>query len=182
MKWIPELGLYAAAIRVSLPKTGEVTLVFCQAERKTKFALFLSTDLDLETVEILKTYAKRWSIEMFFKDAKQHLGLGQEQNRDFDALIAHHSFVLIRYQLLSCILTLSTHREPLGPLFESISDEVVQSTVMARLWEFFKYLIALSSQILFDNQEKQTISKLIDYLNNIVSPYPQSLSIEGANL
>jgi len=132
MKWIPELGFYATSIRVSLPHTGQVNLVFSQPQPRTKFALFLATDLDLEAPEILRTYAKRWSIEMFFRDAKQHLGLGREQNRDFDAVIAHQSFVLIRYQLLSFMIRLSEQREPIGPLFESLSDQVVQTTILAR--------------------------------------------------
>ncbi len=182
MKWNPELGFYTASIAVSLPHSSMVTLVFCQPERRTKFSLFLSTDSELQITEILRKYANRWSIEMFFRDAKQHLGLGKEQNRDFDAIIAHQSFLIIRYQLLSFLIRHSTGREPLGPLFESISDKVAQTTILARLWEFFKYLLIMSSQILFGNNEKQSINKLIDYMENIISAPQNNLLFEGAKV
>ena len=119
---------------------------------------------------------------MFFRDAKQHLGLGKEQNRDFDAIIAHQSFLIIRYQLLSFLIRHSTGREPLGTLFESIADKVVQTTVIARLWEFFKYLLIMSSQILFGNNEKQSINKLIHYMENIVSAPQNNLLFECAKV
>jgi len=182
LKWIPELGFYAASIQVNLPHSGQVSLIFSQAQRKTKFAFFICTDPDMEAVDVIKTYAKRWSIEMFFRDAKQHLGLGKEQNRDFDAVIAHISFVVIRYQLLSFMIRLSEQREPIGPLFESISDQVVQTTILARIWNFFKHLLLMSSQILFSDNEKQTVNKLIDYMENVVSTPIQNLLIDGAKV
>jgi hypothetical protein len=182
MKWNHELGFYAASIQVNLPHTGKVTLVFCQSERRAKFSLFLSTDTDLEITEILQKYAKRWSIEMFFRDAKQHLWLGKEQNRDFDAIIAHNSLVIIRYQLLSFMIRFSTGREAIGPLFETMADEVAQNTIIARLWEYFKYLLLMSSQILFSNDEKQTVNKLIDYIENTIGSPIRNLMFEGAKL
>lgn len=182
MKWNSELGFYAASLEVSLPHTGLVKLVFCQPERRTKFSLFLSTDMDLETSQILQKYAKRWSIEMFFRDAKQHLWLGKEQNRDFDAIIAHNSFAIIRYQLLSFMIRFSTGREAIGPLFEKMADEVALSTIIIRLWEYFKYLLIMSSQILFSNNEKQTVNKLIDYMDNNFGSPINNLLFEGAKL
>jgi hypothetical protein len=182
MKWNSELGFYAASIQVSLPHSGLVKLVFCQPERRTKFSLFLSTNMDLEALQILQKYAKRWSIEMFFRDAKQHLWLGKEQNRDFDAIIAHNSFVVIRYQLLSFMIRFSAGREAIGPLFEKMADEVALSTIITRLWEYFKYLLVMSSQILFSNNEKQTVNKLIDYIENTIGSPINNLLFVGAKL
>jgi hypothetical protein len=182
MKYNSELGFYTASLTVSLPHSGLVKLVFCQPEKRTKFSLFLSTDMDLEIPQILQKYAKRWSIEMFFRDAKQHLWLGKEQNRDFDAIIAHNSFVIIRYQLLSFMIRFSTGREAIGPLFEKMADEVALSTVITRLWEYFKYLLIMSSQVLFSNNEKQTVNKLIDYIENKIGSPFNNLLFEGAKL
>jgi hypothetical protein len=182
MQWIHELGFYAASIQVMLPHSGKISLIFSQPKHRAKFAFFICTDPDLETVEVVKTYAKRWSIEMFFRDAKQHLGLGKGQNRDFDAVIAHISFVVIRYQLLSFMIRFSEQREPIGPLFETVSDQVVQTTILARLWHFFKHLILMSSQILFGDNEKQSINNLIDYMDNIVSTPIQILLPGGAKV
>jgi hypothetical protein len=40
---------------------------------KKDWALFLTTDLQLSMSKILETYALRWGIEVYFKEAKQHL-------------------------------------------------------------------------------------------------------------
>ena len=43
--------------------------------------VFISTDVSLSTQEILDSYAKRWSIELFFRQSKQKLGLDKYQIR-----------------------------------------------------------------------------------------------------
>jgi hypothetical protein len=182
MKWFDDLGFYAARIEVNLPHTGQVTLVFCQYARRTKFSLFLSTDSCLSTTKIIQNYAKRWSIEMFFRDAKQHLGLGKEQNRDFDAIIAHQSFVIIRYLLLSFMIRRNSQREPIGPLFEAVSDKIAQATILTRLWDFFKKLLIMSSEVLFGENEKNIINELIDYMETILPNPIETLLIEGAKV
>ena len=60
------------------------------------------TVLELANEEIIRIYAKRWDIEVFFKMAKQHLKLAKElQCWDFDDLIAHTSIVFMRYMFLA---------------------------------------------------------------------------------
>ena len=46
-------------------------------------------------------YAIRWTTEIFFKEAKQYLGLGKCQSVDFDAQTASTSIVMLEYSLLS---------------------------------------------------------------------------------
>ena len=41
---------------------------------------YFSTDLSLSVQDVLEDYAKRWSLEVTFRDAKQHLGLQDPQN------------------------------------------------------------------------------------------------------
>ncbi|MEF2867667.1 MAG: transposase [Anaerobutyricum sp.] len=43
--------------------------------------VFISTNVSLSTQEILDSYAKRWSIELFFRQSKQKLGLDKYQIR-----------------------------------------------------------------------------------------------------
>ncbi|MCU7907831.1 MAG: transposase [Candidatus Thiodiazotropha sp. (ex Lucinoma aequizonata)] len=54
---------------------------------KKDWALFLTTDIQLSMNKILETYALRWGIEVYFKEAKQHLGFLQEQT----AIFASHT-------------------------------------------------------------------------------------------
>jgi hypothetical protein len=47
------------------------------------WAAFFTTDLRLNAVQVVQKYWGRWAIEVFFKEAKQRLGLGQEQGQVF---------------------------------------------------------------------------------------------------
>ncbi len=80
------------------------------------------------------------------------------------------------------MIRFSTGREAIGPLFEKMADEVALSTIITRLWEYFKYLLIMSSQILFSNNEKQTVNKLIDYMENTIGSHINNLLFEGAKL
>lgn len=56
---------------------GTQTVVFSRLYRKRRARLkFLVSDLDdAKTAEIVRLYARRWDIELFFRDAKLYLGL-----------------------------------------------------------------------------------------------------------
>ena len=84
-----------ASTNVLLKDTVPAKLVFVRDRRKKDWLALLSTDTGLADEDIVRIYGKRWDIEVFFKMAKQHLKLAKEiQCRDFDALIAHTTFVL----------------------------------------------------------------------------------------
>ena len=78
---------------------------------------------------------KRWDIEVFFKMAKQHLKLAKEiQCRDFDALIAHTSFVFMRYMFLSYQCRMETDDRSFGDLFYACCDEVKDISFIEALY------------------------------------------------
>ena len=83
MKYSPTIKGRYASIRVSTKNGLEVKIVFCRRENGNEWGAVLSTDIDLSSEEILRMYAKRWAIEPFFKECKQHLNLGKEQCRNF---------------------------------------------------------------------------------------------------
>lgn len=43
--------------------------------------VFFSTVTDASSEQIIRWYARRWSVEVMFRDAKQHLAVGRAQNR-----------------------------------------------------------------------------------------------------
>jgi hypothetical protein len=51
------------------------------------WAAFFTTDLSLTAPQVVHKYLGRWPIEVFFKEAKQRLGLGQEPGRAFAAQV-----------------------------------------------------------------------------------------------
>ena len=61
---------------------------------------FFCTDLDCDAAFILATYARRWTLEVTFHDAKQHLGFGQAQNQTPLAVGRTAPFVGLVYSLV----------------------------------------------------------------------------------
>ncbi|MFC1765812.1 transposase [Planctomycetota bacterium] len=63
----------------------------------------VTDDPKLSAIQMIKTYNQRWSIEVFFKDSKQLLGLGQYQNLSYEAAVSHLHLVCFAYALLTHI-------------------------------------------------------------------------------
>jgi hypothetical protein len=57
-----------------------IVIVECTTGR-LPMRVFFSTDASLDVRTILETYAGRWGIEVFFRDAKQLLGFADSQAR-----------------------------------------------------------------------------------------------------
>lgn len=114
----------------------------------------------------LSYYARRWSIEVFFKDAKQMLYLGKEQSNTFDALIACYSLVMIRYLILVYILGKRRLTGPVGPLFRQMSDDQSLLVMAQALWANVKELIIRSSDVLCYKIEPDLLLHFIDIIED----------------
>ena len=64
------------------------------------WVVFLCTDVTLTDSKILQVYALRWSIEVYFKEIKQHLGFLKEQSGRYELAYASVHLSAIRYLLL----------------------------------------------------------------------------------
>ena len=160
----------ATCINVKLPKTGDVRILFLSDGKKGWQAL-LSTDTELTASEILNYYARRWAIEVFFKDAKQMLYMGKEQSNTFDAAIACYSMVMVRYLLLVYILGKRMMKGPIGPLFRELSDENLLLSMAKKLWAYIKELIIRSSHVISYKIEPDIVLHLLDLIeDSIIKP------------
>jgi len=104
-------------------------IVFVRDRRAKKWLALLSTDTALGDEEIIKTYKRRWDIEVFFKMAKSFLNLAKEcQSRSYDAIVAQAHLVCCRYIMLA--LAKRTNQDPrtLGTLFHACCEELEQVT------------------------------------------------------
>jgi len=124
MKKFPTIQGKYASIKVLTKKGLEVKIVFCSIENAKKCGAVLSTDIDLSSEEILNIYIKRWTIEPFFKECKQHLYLGKEQCRNFDSIFASNAIALIRYIFLAVTLRYENDDRILGELFKDIQVDM----------------------------------------------------------
>jgi SRSO17 transposase len=80
-------------------KLGKVKLVFLQTAKE--LIVFISTRLSLTGREIIDIYKKRWNIEQGYKDLREYFGLGREENRLYEALIARITLSMFTYNLLT---------------------------------------------------------------------------------
>ena len=90
---------------------------------KKNWALFLSTDPALSMSKMLEVYALRWGIEVYFKEAKQHLGFLVEHTRTFTSHTASIHLCAIRYLML-VHMKLSDDRVRIGELRADIQDQL----------------------------------------------------------
>jgi len=166
-RWLSQHKAKGVCLNVTLPKTGDVRLVFVSDGLKSWQSL-LCTDLEMDASSILSYYARRWSIEVFFKDAKQMLYMAKEQSNTFDALVACHSLVMIRYLLLVYILSKRRLTGPVGPLFRRLSDDQSMLVMAQSLWANVKELIIRSSDVLCYKIEPDILFHFIDIIEDTI--------------
>jgi hypothetical protein len=100
------------------------------------WAAFFTTDLSLTAVQVVHKYLGRWSIEVFFKKAKQRLGLGQEQGRSFAAQVFSVTQAFFRYSLLAYLLEHDERSQTIGEMFRQLEEETGKLTYLERLWHY----------------------------------------------
>ena len=140
-------------------KGQKVVLYFTKRGKRGNWKTIISTDLKLSFNETVEIYQIRWSIEVFFKESKQMLGMGKSQSNDFDAQIADTTIVMIQYIFLALRNRIEKY-ESLGKLFEGTKAEVIESRLHERL---IALLIAILDVVvtLFEQLDEQDIIEKI---------------------
>ena len=89
----------------------------------------------LTASKIITSYETRWSIEVFFKDSKQLLGLGHYQNRPYRAAVTHLHLVSFAYALLTHIAIKSSCAQEIITKQADESIFVLQHRLRRIVWE-----------------------------------------------
>ena len=106
-------GFKWASVRAVIVGLGEVRLVLVQEldkkrpQRVTAKYVVVCTDPDFPPLKVVESYKMRWSIEVFYRTAKQRFGLTQFHSRNFAAICCHVTFVFLAY-LMTTFLRLTT--------------------------------------------------------------------------
>jgi SRSO17 transposase len=108
---------------------------------KKDWALFLTTDIKLSMSKMLEVYALRWSIEVYFKEAKQHLGFLQEQTATFASHTASIHLCAIRYLML-VHNKLKDQDSRIGEIRSQIQEQLDSLSFAGRLWQIFRAIIS----------------------------------------
>lgn len=86
---------------VTMKNVGTVKIMLLKKRRNSrKCTVLVSNNLEISGLQILKYYKARWNIEVFYRDCKQHLGMGEYQTRKLAAVVKHLHLVFLAYTLL----------------------------------------------------------------------------------
>lgn len=88
----------------------------------------------LTAPKMVTSYEKRWSIEVFFKDSKQLLGLGHYQNRPYQAAVTHLHLVCFAYALLTHIAIESSCAQEKRSKQAGESTSILQNRLRCIVW------------------------------------------------
>jgi predicted nucleic acid-binding Zn finger protein len=163
------LRLYYMQARVSY-HGNQLTMFFSRQGKNGKWKVFLTTNTELSFKQMIEIYQVRWTIEVFFKESKQLLGLGKCQSNDFDAQIADTTITMIQHMLMTLQYRFE-HYESKGKLFEHVQEEIIQSRLNERLWGLFIELLKIIETVFEGIDEMELLERVIenDKANEILS-------------
>jgi predicted nucleic acid-binding Zn finger protein len=137
----------------------EIRMYFSRKGTNGKWRVFITTDTSLSFIRMIEIYQIRWTIEVFFKESKQLLGLGKCQSNDFDAQIADITITMIQHILLTLKYRFDTY-ESKGALFDQVKENIIQYRLDERIWGLFIELIRLL-EVLFDEMDEMEMLEKI---------------------
>jgi len=152
-----------------------------QQASKHDWALFLTTDSQLEDEKILEVYALRWGIEVYFKEAKQKLGFLKEQSGHYSAYIASIHLTGLRF----CLLLFAKQEKGAARLSEvrnNFEKSLSCLNFASKLWGLFKALIAsaLNEMASLTKAEKYDVLNKID--QTVVDFFTQVMQMDSFTL
>jgi len=153
-----KLRLYYTEAEVEF-KGKMIKLFFSKQGKNGKWKTFLCTNTQLSFIKMIEIYQTRWTIEVFFKESKQLLGLGKCQSNDFDAQIADVTISMIRHILLTLRYRIDNYESMTG-LFSQMKEATVQQRLNQRLWGLFIELIQIIENLLVDTDEQELLERI----------------------
>jgi hypothetical protein len=148
-----------------------VNLFFVRLGSGSKWKAFITNDLDLTFNKLLEVYHIRWSIEVFYKDAKQHLQLGKCQCNNFDSQIGATTVVMMQYIML-LLYKQRYYGQSLGSIFDLLSTQAQEENITRYLMDIFWEIahgigeilkvdiMELFEEIIRDHQKAEEITRL----------------------
>jgi len=152
------LGFYYKHVEVEF-KGKQVSLFFSKQGKNGKWKVFLCTDTRLSFTRMIEIYQTRWTIEVFFKEAKGLLGLGKCQSNDFDAQIADATMTMIQHLLLTMRYRIENYESMTGLFFE-MKEATVQQRLNYRLWGLFIELVQIIETLLVGADEQELFERI----------------------
>ncbi|MDA3908857.1 MAG: transposase [Sulfurimonas sp.] len=134
---------------------GKVKLVFLHTGKD--LLIFISTDISIAGKEILATYRKRWNIEQGYKDLRNLFGLGKEENRIYESLVAKITLSMFTYNIVTYINRIKHEPQTLGELFRDLECELETLAISMKLFIQILTKISEIQNVVKDNKNLLTI-------------------------
>jgi hypothetical protein len=153
----------------------EVRLVFSAPVRASSadtWVVFLCTDVTLSDQKILEVYALRWSIEVYFKEIKQHLGFLKEQSGRYEVAYASVHLSAMRYLLLFEAM-LRSGQLSYGQIRDRESGRLLTLSYAALLWQLFRALIEGTLEGLVRDLGRKIVDKVLAAIDQTVEGFLQ---------
>lgn len=140
---------YSLCVEVNLEASSskearwrKVKLLFSKERKNTNgsWIVLLCTDTSYTNEKIIQVYARRWGVEVYFKEVKQNMGLLSEKSPDYAVHYASIHLTAIRYMLLFNLMlenggmNFAKYRKKSAETLETICFASI-------LWEVFKKLV-----------------------------------------
>lgn len=125
----------------------------------------ISTDTNISFNRMISIYNIRWSIVIFFKEAKQLLGLGKSQSVNFDIQVAQTTITMIQYLLLSLKYRIEAY-ETINGLFKDIKQDYIEYKLNERLMSVIIDILVVLDLLSVEINFETIISNLISYSDN----------------
>lgn len=166
--------------------TGEidgvsVKVFLTRKGKRGNWHTLITTDKSLSFNRMIEVYNIRWTIEVFFKEAKQLLGLGKSQSTNFDVQVAQMTITMIQYLLISLKYRMEAY-ETINGLFKDIKQDYIEYKLNERIMQVIVQLLAVLEMLSVEFDYEITISKLINYVNNFNSSKKESNNVNYCKL
>jgi len=126
---------YVDAGWLNVSDLGRLHVVFSRKNGERKVLGLVTDDPKLSARQMIHTYDDRWSIEVFFKDSKQLLGLGQYQNGSYEAAVTHLHLVCFAYALLTHVAIMREGAKGKRKTHAKLSTADLQNEARRLVWD-----------------------------------------------
>lgn len=159
-KWTRCRTLKMQYIQVDVDYKGTaLRLYFTRRHGNTSERLLLTTDHSLSFTKAFEIYAIRWTIEVYFKESKQLLGLGSCQSRDFDAQIAAATICMMQYITLAHQKRIGSY-QTIGGLFKECGRQATEALLSERILCVMRQLLE-QVELVFNIDIDETMQKFL---------------------
>lgn len=126
---------YVDAGWMDVSDLGKLHVVFSRKKGERRILGLVTDDPKLSARQMIHAYDDRWSIEVFFKDGKQLLGLGQYQNGSYEAAVTHLHLVCFAYALLTHVAITREGAQGKQKSTARLSTADLQNEVRRMVWD-----------------------------------------------